>query len=267
MADRTQKEFRRESVEEELAKREVKRELTILEQWGITPEYLTKVVFENPSLRGMIVGYIAERKLRELFEQDGRVTNLRKDDDHDREKKGDLVVTYKGFDFKLEVKSLQTNSISLISREGIRIPLIQKVRQGVTIQGKPRYKYVRNRALDEIPHAERLASSYVGKLQCDASDRRTIGLANGAKLETTCLLVGEFDILAAGLFSFRETWDFGFALNRDLPRSTYAKYPEEVRQQLLASLIPVAWPLTAPFVSDPFILLDRLVKERRRKTP
>ncbi len=68
---------------------------TILDVWDITPEYLTSVVVDNPSLRGMIVGYLAERKLRDLFDADSRTTATRKDDDHDRKRKGDAVITYR----------------------------------------------------------------------------------------------------------------------------------------------------------------------------
>jgi len=68
---------------------------SILDVWGISEDYLSKVVYDNPSLRGMLVGYLAERKLWDLFVKDNRVDQLRKDDDHDRTKKGDLVFFYR----------------------------------------------------------------------------------------------------------------------------------------------------------------------------
>jgi hypothetical protein len=68
------------------------------------------------------------------------------------------------------------------------------------------------------------------------------------------------DIVAAGIFGFRGKWEFGFALNEDLPKSTHAGYPADVQEQLIASLIPITWPLKEPFVSDPFILLDRVAE-------
>lgn len=92
-------------------------ERTILDMFGVDVKYLTQVVKANPSLRGVIVGYIAERKLWDRFAADSRITAIRKDDDHDRDNKGDLVVTYQGFDFRLEVKSLQTNSIKMFHAE------------------------------------------------------------------------------------------------------------------------------------------------------
>ena len=59
----------------------------------------------------MLFGYVAEAKLRAMFDGDPRITAIRKDDDHDRRKKGDLVITYQGREFKIEVKSLQTTLI------------------------------------------------------------------------------------------------------------------------------------------------------------
>ena len=49
---------------------------------GITPAEFCEVVDSNPSIRGIIVGYVAERELREFFINDRRVLGLTKDDDH-----------------------------------------------------------------------------------------------------------------------------------------------------------------------------------------
>ncbi|MGH7194510.1 MAG: hypothetical protein ACREJM_13415 [Candidatus Saccharimonadales bacterium] len=79
-------------------------------------------------------------------------------------------------------------------------------------------------------------------------------------------MFGEFDILAAGIFAFREKWDFGFALNGSLPPSGNARYSDYQRQHLITSMIPITWPLQPPFVSDVYGLLDQLVvRERARQ--
>ncbi len=233
---------------------------TILKTWDISAEYLTEIVNDNPSLRGMIVGYIAERKLRDVFINSKRAVGLRKEDDHDRSRKGDLVVGYKGFEFNIEVKSLQTNQVEILHK-GRWIPRINKVRD--TTGPKPKYRYIQNPEFFEISRQERVNAKYRGAVQCDASDKRNVTLPNGQTFATTCLLVGEFDILAAGLFSFRDSWDFGFALNSVLPRSRATNYPPEVQELLLSTLMPVTWPLTEPYVTDPFVLLDQLVQERQ----
>jgi len=178
---------------------------------------LTVLLDDNPSLRGMLFGYVAEHHLRQLLKRSREVTDISKKDDHDRKKKGDLIVTYKGRGFKLECKSLQTNSI------------------------------------------RQVGDVFMGKVQCDASDRRTVTLANGATLEKTCLLAGEFDILAVNLHAIRDDWHFIFAKNVDLPRSRYKQYTEQQRSQLLATLIEVSWPPQRPFRDEPFSLLEEML--------
>lgn len=80
----------------------------ILEFWSITIDELSRAIFGNGSLRGMIFGYVAEIKLRNLLASNEDVTNLTKDDDHDRSRKGDLRIAYKDHEFIVESKSLQT---------------------------------------------------------------------------------------------------------------------------------------------------------------
>lgn len=177
---------------------------------------------DNPSLRGMLFGYVAELKLTELLEALDHCTASMKYDDHDRTHKGDRVVTYKGQRFSVESKSLQTNTI------------------------------------------RKIGEKWTGKAQVDASDRRVITLPDGSKLNTTLLLVGEFDILAVNVFSFEDDWRFVFAKNRDLPRSTFRDYSPQQHLHLIASLVPVSWPPEPPFYPDIRPLLDDLARERER---
>jgi len=85
--------------------------ITALDEWDITDIELTKIIKANPSLRGMILGYVAEYKLAEHLRQNPHVSSVQKADDHDRKRKGDLLVVYKGVEFRIESKSLQTNSV------------------------------------------------------------------------------------------------------------------------------------------------------------
>lgn len=195
----------------------------LLERWDINLSQLEELILKNPSLRGFLIGYLAEAKVRELLAKDKRISSLKKFDDHDRENKHDLVITYKGKEYSFEIKSLQTATVKPSKTEGIELE---------------------------------------ARFQCDASDRRKIKLKSGQEVETTCLKFGEFDIIAVNLFAFKEKWDFAFAFNKDLPSSEYKKYPEEIRKNLIKSIIPISLPLQPPFVSDPFVLLDRLHKER-----
>ena len=193
---------------------------TILDKWQITAEELTKIVQENPSLRGFIFGYVSEYKARSFFEAHEGVKNVMKYDDHDRTSKGDISFHYKGREFKVEAKSLQTNSV---------------------------------KQADD--------GTWTGKFQCDASDRRKIWLPNGHTINTTCLAVGEFDIVAVSLYAFGNQWRFAFARNEDLPHpnSRYRNIPAEDREYLIKSLIDITWPLQAPFTTNVYSLLDKMV--------
>ncbi len=108
---------------------------------------------------------------------------------------------------------------------------------------------------------------WTGRAQVDGSDRRIVKFPDGTELNTTLLLRGQFDTLAVNCFAFENTWNFAFAFNRDLPKSTFKKYTEAQRNQLIASLVPVTWPPEPPFVSDPFVLVERLYLERSKALP
>ena len=100
-----------------------------------------------------------------------------------------------------------------------------------------------------------------GRAQVDASDRRTVILADGSALDTTLLTVGEFDVLAVNCFAFGLGWNFVFAKNVDLPRSRFRNYADAVRQQLIASLVPVSWPPEPPFTDNLLTVLDDMISE------
>ncbi len=193
---------------------------TILDRWDISPEELTELVEDNPSLRGMILGYLAELKLEKLWLSGDNVSEVTKYDDHDRKKKGDRVIRYKGQEFIFESKSLQS-------------AMIEKTQEG-----------------------------WIGKAQVDASDRREVVLPDNSRVTTTCLLKGEFDILAVNVFAFEEKWWFVFAKNADLPTSSYRKYTPYQRQHLLATLVTVHWPPRPPFSDEPFTLMNEIIQKR-----
>ena len=145
--------------------------MTILDEWNITAEQLTEMLDANPSLRGMLLGYAAEVKLKEIITSFPEVSYTTKFDDHNRKKKGDLYVVYHGKAFDIESKSLQSSMI----------------------------KYDDDK--DE----------WSGKAQVDASDRRDVILPSGEKLNTTLLLRNEFDVLAVNCYAFQNEWKFVFA--------------------------------------------------------
>jgi hypothetical protein len=187
-----------------------------LQRLGITLEELEAIIASNASLRGVLVGYLAEVRLMEKWFKDHP---FRRYDDHDRTHKGDRWLTYKGREFSIEVKSLQSN------------------------------------------YVKQVEGGWTGRFQVDASDCRTVSLPNGDKIATTCLVVGEFDLVAINLFEFGAKWRFAFAKNRDLPRSPSKKYTPEQRQYLLQATPKITWPLEPPFRAEPFSLLDEMLLE------
>jgi hypothetical protein len=82
-----------------------------LKRWDLTPDELDEILDGNPSFRGLTVGYVAEFKLRKMLLADPRVSRLHKYDDHDRKKKHDLALQFKGAEITVEVKSLQTKTV------------------------------------------------------------------------------------------------------------------------------------------------------------
>lgn len=90
---------------------------SILERWSITEAELTDLVDENPSLRGILLGYVAERKFHDIHLNADGVTEATKDDDHDRKKKGDRRIVYRGEQFLIEVKSLQTKLVKSVGSD------------------------------------------------------------------------------------------------------------------------------------------------------
>jgi hypothetical protein len=194
--------------------------IPILDRWDLSHDEFTSIVDSNPSLRGVTIGYIAESKFHKQFLNHPDITEARKDDDHDRKRKGDRRFFWKGKEVVVEVKSLQSNLV------------------------------------------KRKDGHLTGKSQVDASDCREVKFKDGSTLKTTCLLRGEFDILAVNCYAFNGEWQFAFAKNSDLPPNTHKKYTAEQRANLLPTLIPLSWPPVHPFYEDPYALLDSLVEER-----
>ena len=202
-------------------------ETNLLKDWKVSSKQISSLINQNPSLRGMLLGYVAELKLKELISLLPDISYTYKFDDHDRKKKGDLYIIYRGKAFDVESKSLQTNTIKF----------------------------------------DDASQTWTAKTQVDASDRRNVTLSSGKILNTTLLLRGEFDILAVNCFGFGGEWKFLFAKNTDLPSSTFKGYEESDRKELIASLISVSLPVKPPFHESLKDLLDSMIEEDLGATP
>lgn len=105
--------------------------------------------------------------------------------------------------------------------------------------------------------------TFAAKVQNDASDRRKVKLPNGRTIETTCYLVGEYDLLAVSLQPFTGKWEYAFKLNRDLNRTSSHKYRPADRKHLLATLETLTYPLDPTWTTDFRRALDLALGVRR----
>lgn len=189
---------------------------------AIEPEQLVASIKRAPSLRGMILGYVAEQMFEvhvprryDLILADDIIHH----DDHDRSaNKSDRTITFNGRRYGIQLKSMQTNSIARNVGSGLLEACVQN----------------------------------------DASDRRDVRLADGHVVNTTCYLRGEYDILAVPLFPFTGTWEFAYKRNEDCAPTSSPKYSEYERRFLLATTENISWPLGDEWHTN---LMDLLTPE------
>jgi len=77
---------------------------------GFTMNDIQEMIDENPSLRGFLQGYLAERALKTQILGIPGVTSVTKIQDRDSDK-GDFRVVYKGVPLSIESKSIVTSSV------------------------------------------------------------------------------------------------------------------------------------------------------------
>lgn len=83
----------------------------LLNAWGLTRAELSEIVAENPSMRGLMFGYVAEYKLKKDWLLSPKITNLVRSRSHDRSQKCDFLFNYRRQDVKVEVKCLDTAKV------------------------------------------------------------------------------------------------------------------------------------------------------------
>ncbi len=86
-------------------------EFDLLKSWGLTSGELSEIVAENPSMRGLMFGFIAEYKIKRDCLSGSKIKNLTRPRSHDRKAKGDFFFEYKGHKILLEVKCLDTPKV------------------------------------------------------------------------------------------------------------------------------------------------------------
>lgn len=189
---------------------------------AIDPAHLVASIKRAPSLRGMILGYIAEQMFEAHVPERYHLIlaeHIASHDDHDRTaNKSDRTIAYSGRAYGVQLKSIQTNSIARNVNSGLIEACVQN----------------------------------------DASDRRDVILPDCRIINTTCYLRGEYDILAVPLFPFTGTWEFAYKRNEDCAATSSRKYDEYAQTFLLSTLERITWPLTPDWHTN---LLDLLTSE------
>jgi hypothetical protein len=187
---------------------------------SVSADELITSIKRAPSLRGMILGYIAEEMFeKHVPEKYGFISSddIEKHDDHDRKfNKSDRTIRSKGRLYRVQLKSIQTNSI----KRNLETGLLQ------------------------------------ADVQNDASDARTIVMPGGSRIITTCYARGDYDILAVPLFPFTGDWQYAYKRNIDCRSTSSNKYSEEHRPYLLSTIEPITWPLNDGWHSNLADLLD-----------
>lgn len=190
---------------------------------SVPPEDLIASIKRAPSLRGMILGYIAEEMFEKYVpERYGFIgsEDIATHDDHDRRfNKSDRTIRVNDRLYRIQLKSVQTNSI----KRNLETGLLQ------------------------------------ADVQNDASDSRAVALPNGNRVITTCYVRGDYDILAVPLFPFTGEWSYAYKRNIDCRQTTSKKYMSEDSEYLLATTEVITWPLTDAWHMDLSELLDNKI--------
>lgn len=198
----------------------------ILKDWNVTLEELDEILSSRPSLRGILMGFIAEYKVSQLYLNDTRISRLVRYDNHDRKNLGDFSFVYKGETISVQVKSLQTKSIRQT----------EKGLEGVFQCDAS------DKRLVKLPSGQEIETTCL--------------LAGGFDL----LAVNIFQFANQWKFAFAKNADL------PRTKSHKYKDNQEAKQYLLATSIRITWPLQAPFSDDPFKILDSIVNERKQHT-
>lgn len=201
-----------------------------LEDWDLSYDEINELLTDNPSLRSFVMGYAAEVKCKNMyFAGHPEVSYIYKPDDHDRTEKGDLIITYKGHRFAVEVKSIQTNSLRPKKNGDIR------------------------------PNFQCDASDARTVVFKDGSEVHTTALLVG---EFDVLAVNIHAFEGKWKFAFAKNEDL--PTMEGATRGAAKDYTEYQQKNLIKTLIGISNPPGPPFVDSPFQLFDELIEERAR---
>lgn len=85
---------------------------------GLDEDAVNEMITSNPCFRSFVVGYAAERDLRDRWLRRPELEYLGKPRDHDRKNKGDGLIRYNGHTIRVEAKTVQSTTI--VERDGVK---------------------------------------------------------------------------------------------------------------------------------------------------
>ena len=201
----------------------------LLDDWNLSYDEINELLTNNPSLVSFVKGYAAELKFRNMYLVDHP----------------DITHFYKPDDHDRVEKGDW-----IVTYKGERIGIEVKSLQKNNIK-----------QFDD--------GTYYLMYQCDASDARPVLFDDGSSVHTTCLAVGEFDIVAVNLFDRYGEWQFAFCKNEDLQtnkgnnRGKVKLYTDYQKENLLKTGQVVTDPLAPPYTDDLYTLMDDVIAKRR----
>jgi hypothetical protein len=99
-----------------------RRRVQDVDAWADAKDVVS-VLKSNPSLRGIVMGYVAEDRFEILvLSRLAGATRIRKDDDH-KKSKSDRRFVHGGREYTVQLKSIQTNSIR--DKDGMVVAVVQ----------------------------------------------------------------------------------------------------------------------------------------------
>jgi hypothetical protein len=86
----------------------------LLEGWSLTLGELSEIVAENPSMRSLMFGFVAEYKLKKLWLMRPEIEDLVRPSSYDRTQKCDYRFNYRGLGVRVEVKCLDSPKVKVV---------------------------------------------------------------------------------------------------------------------------------------------------------
>ena len=207
---------------EEVVKNKI---LKIIDKISISE--IRKITKKSPSLRGILLGYLAEERFHNLILKNKKIKDVRKHDDHDRKNNKidrDFLYNQK-HRISVQLKSIQTNSIKWDKKN----------------------------------------KKFTAIVQNDASCKREIVLPNGEKIRTTNYKIGDYDILAVPLYPFCSKWIYAYKLNKNCRKSNYKKYSESQKKYLLSTTEKITYPLEKEWTTNLDNIIQEVINDQNNK--